>query len=266
MVHRSAMRVLAVVAITAGLGAAGCSDDSGATGSATTFGDAATTTSASSTTTSAPTSASTTGVGCAKAEHAPVPAGVASRAFGDVDGDGQPDTLYVSVDQSSGARRFGVRTASGVRSEWAVGNASPVAPGILGTADANQDGQVEIFVNPGRVVDVLTYRDCTLQPYLNKQGEPYGFSVGFDDAGTGMGCTDADGDGKRDLVGLEVGEREGDQVPWTRTIVTLQGDQARNGATSSGTFTSPKDDEAIALLSRITCGEDSFSDPLTADG
>jgi hypothetical protein len=191
---------------------------------------------------------------------------VATRPFGDIDGDGQPDTLYVGIDQGSSLRRFGVVTASGVRSEWTVDNASPVAPGILGIADANQDGQIEIFVNPGRIVDVLTYRDCTLRPYLNKDGDPYGFSVGFDEAGTGMGCVDADGDGKRDLVGLKAGEREGDEVPWTRTIVTLQGDQARNGPTSTGTYTSPKDDQAIALLSRITCGEDTFANPLTAEG
>jgi hypothetical protein len=195
-----------------------------------------------------------------------VPAGVTSATFGDVDGDGQPDQLYVGVDQSSSLRRFGVVTKTGVRSEWTVDNASPVAPAVLGIADANQDGQIEIFVNPGRVVDVLTFRDCTLQPYLNQEGQPYGFSVGFDDAGSGMGCVDADGDGRRDLVGLKAGEREGDQVPWTRTIVTLSANQARNGATSSGTYTSPKDDAAIELLSRITCGDDDFANPLSGDG
>ena len=58
-------------------------------------------------------------------------------------------------------RRFGVVTASGHRSEWTVPNASPVDPRIYGIADANQDGQLEVFVNPGRVAYVLTLASCT---------------------------------------------------------------------------------------------------------
>jgi hypothetical protein len=264
MARRPAHTTRAALAVGAAvlLAVAGCSDDSGSRASGSTLGEL-TTTSALPTTTTSEGAATTTGAGCASAEHGRVPGGVASRAFGDVDGDGAPDTLYVGVDQSSSVRRFGVVTASGVRSEWTVDNASPVAPAVLGTADANEDGQIEIFVNPGRVVDVLTFRDCTLQPYLNREGRPYGFSVGFDDAGTGMGCVDADGDGRRDLVGLSAGERAGDEVPWTRTIVVLSGNEARNGATSSGTYTSPEDDDAIARLNRITCGDDTFADPLS---
>jgi hypothetical protein len=185
-----------------------------------------------------------------------------SRAIADLDGDGKVDTLYVGMG-TDGQRVFGVVTASGARSQWTVANGSPVDPQIYGVADANQDGRPEVFVNPGRIVNVLTLSGCVLQPYLNKQDEPYGFSVGFQDAGTGVGCIDADGDGHRDLVGLLRKDDAGGKVPWTRTIVNLQGVQARNGAADSGTYTSPADDAAIALLSRVTCGDDAFGNPLT---
>jgi hypothetical protein len=268
MAGRPANRIRAALACSLALllasVAAACSDDGGTGASGSTLGEP-TTTSLPPTTTTSEGAATTSGAGCASATRGGLPSGVASRTFGDVDGDGAPDVLYVGVDQGASLRRFGVVTASGIRSEWTVDNASPVAPAVLGVADADEDGQVEIFVNPGRVVDVLTFRDCTLQPYLNREGEPYGFSVGFDDTGTGMGCVDADGDGRRELVGLTAGERSGDQVPWTRTIVELSGNQARNGATSSGTYTSPRDDAAIELLHRITCGDDAFSSPLTGE-
>jgi hypothetical protein len=188
---------------------------------------------------------------------------MASRVMGDLDGDGAGDTLFVGPGPGSGERLFGVVTSKGVRSEWTESNASGVEPVIYGVVDANQDGRAEVFVNPGRHVYVLTFIDCTLQPYLNQQGHPYAFSVGFEDAGTGVGCVDADRDGKRDLVGLKEGEPVGAKVPWSRTIVTLHGHQARNGATTTGTYTSPADDRAIELLSSVTCGDDDFSDPLS---
>jgi hypothetical protein len=83
--------------------------------------------------------------------------------------------------------------------------------------------------------------------------------------GTGIGCIDADGDGHRDLVGLDEQVAVAGKVPWTRTIVTLHGTEARNGAKSSGTYTSPADDQAIALLHQVTCGDDAFTHRLTAD-
>ena len=79
-----------------------------------------------------------------------------------------------------------------------------------------------------------------------------------------MGCVDANGDGPRDLVGLDETSSVNGTVHWTRTIVTLHGTQARNGATDSGTYHSPADDQAISLLDQVTCGPDAFSNPLVA--
>ena len=213
--------------------------------------------------TTLPQSGTTAPTGCPGTKGT-VPTGVASRAMGDVDGDGKPDTLYVFVGES-GVRHFGLVTATGYRSEWTTPNASPVAPSILGVVDANQDGHAEVVVNPGRLVNILTFADCRLQPYLNKQGQAYEFSIGFGAIGTGVGCVDADGDGHRDLVGLDEEDKGNGTVAWTRTIVTLHGTQARNGATDSGTYTSPADDAKIALLHEVTCGDDAFPDPLVAN-
>jgi hypothetical protein len=251
-----------VAATLVALGA--CSDDTGSqAASTTTTSTAGSTTTASGASTS--TSSSTPAAGaCPPTAGTGVPAGVASRVMGDVDGDGKPDTIYVGVGED-GLRRFGLVTAKGGRSEWCTPNASPVDPSVYGVVDADEDGRPEVFVNPGRLVNVLVFADGALRPYLNKEGRPYELSIGFGAVGTGVGCIDADGDGRRDLVGLDEKEAAAGKVPWTRTIITLQGTQARNGAKSSGTYTSPADDHAIALLHQVTCGDDAFPDPLIAD-
>jgi hypothetical protein len=197
--------------------------------------------------------------------HGSVPTGAANRKVGDLDGDGKPDTVFVTAGEDGG-KQFGVITAGGLLSTWTSDDASGAPPAVLGVADANEDGRPELWVNPGRHVVLLTFTDCALQPYRNAQNQPYEFSIGFEDAGTGVGCIDVDHDGTRDLVGLKAGEAKDGKVAWTRTVVTLHGTQARNGATDSGTYTSPKDDAAIALLHEVTCGSETFSDPLAATG
>jgi hypothetical protein len=267
MPRRSPTRTATAALLAAGLVLlAACHDgkgDQASSTTATTVGRSTTSApagSSSSTSASAPPVSSA----CPATPGGDVPSGMASRVMGDVDGDGRPDTLYVGVG-ADGLRRFGVVTATGARSEWTIPNASPVDPSIYGVADADQDGRAEVFVNPGRVVYLLTYASCTLQPYLNKDGQPYAFSIGFGAIGTGVGCIDADGDGRRDLVGLDQTDAGTGKVAWTRTIVTLHGTQARNGAKSSGTYTSPADDHAIALLNQVTCGDDAFTHPLSAN-
>lgn len=71
---------------------------------------------------------------------------------------------------------------------------------------------------------------------------------------TGVGCVDADGDGQRDLVGLNITSSDDTTVEWTRTIIERDGLQASNGARDSGTYRRGRDDAAIAALSTVTCG------------
>lgn len=248
---RSSLAPLLLLALAAGA----CGSDG--------KGDAAASTSSSTTAKATSTSAGTSTSADASIGLDGIPGAVAKRSYGDLDGDGTADTLYLGHGPGAADRLFVLVTGSGVRSQWTESNAGGAEPAILGTADADQDGHPEVFVNPGRHVYVLTVIDSKLRPYLNAQGQAYAFSTGFEDAGTGMGCTDADGDGHRDLVGLNITSRDGNEVRWSRTIVRLDGDQARNGTTDSGAYTSPKDDAAIALLSEFTCGTETFAHPLT---
>jgi hypothetical protein len=208
-------------------------------------------TAATSTTAAAPQS------GCAQ-RTSPEPEGeITSEAKGDLDGDGKEDR--VSAWGVGSDRVFTVTTGAGGASEWRTSNPSGADPRVYGVADANEDGRAEVYVSPGRTANVLTLIDCQVTPYLNQQGEPYAFDLGTGDQGTGLGCVDADGDGRRDLVGLLRIASEGAEVRWRRTIVQLYGQQARNGAVTEGSYSSPKDDAAIGLLSKVTCGDQDWS-------
>lgn len=89
----------------------------------------------------------------------------------------------------------------------------------------------------------------------NVEGEPYSFEVRREeDRGSGIGCVDADGDGRGDVVGLSY-EVVGPEVRWTRTIVRVEGDQARNGPVATGVYRVPEHTAAIELLSQATCGD-----------
>ena len=209
------------------------------------------------TTTGPPTSApaTTTPVGCTAADGA-VPTGpdVATGQVPDVDGDGRADTAWMAV--SDAAREMGIATAAGGVVRTRVDSASPVALSLL-VADADGRAPVELFVDDNRTVQLWAFSDCQLVPVLNPQGQPYEFDRGFRGTGTGVGCVNT-AEGRR-LVGLNVDDpRPGDPptlVRWTRTIIELDGTSARNGASTSGTFSHPGDDAAIDLLHQVTCGD-----------
>jgi hypothetical protein len=187
----------------------------------------------------------------------PRPSGPTVKA--DVDGDGAPDTLYLA-DQD-----VGVLTARGTGSRLRIGGAKP--PHLLGGVDADSDGRAEVFVEqtvgvrgqPAPVVTLAVFTGCKLAWVTNIQNERYQFLIqSFPDKGDGMGCVDANGDGRRDLVGLAY-TRGGSTVRWTRTIVRINGTRATNGAITRGTFTSPRDESRIASLGVATCGNNDFS-------
>ncbi|HEV2071338.1 MAG TPA: hypothetical protein VGR26_16225 [Acidimicrobiales bacterium] len=182
-----------------------------------------------------------------------------------MDGDGEVDGVYLSE------RGLGVATSTGVVSEVRVGGARGVK--VAGAADANEDGRDEIFVvgvgPSGTEVVAYTvfavFADCRLALLTDVDGNVYSHQFGKSDGGgSGVGCVDADGDGRRELVSLSF-ERKGPEVTWRRTIVRIDGTVATNGQTDEGTFTSPQDDDKIALLSDLTCG-DSPVDPVDGLG
>lgn len=183
----------------------------------------------------------------------------------DLDGDGRADVL--GTEGAAGGRFLNVRLASGGTAGVRIGSSAaaqgqPNEPEVLGTADADGDGREEVFLrlasgvaDPGTVVRLVQLVGCELVVVRNAQGEPYTFEIR--DRADGIGCVDVDGDGRTELVGLHA-ETSGDRVDWTRTVVRLEGGSATNGAVDGGTFTSPGDDFAIALLGRVTCGDESF--------
>jgi hypothetical protein len=171
----------------------------------------------------------------------------------DFDGDAKPDAIYVR-----GSELF-IAPSSGQGARITVPTAKPSYH--LAGVDPDGDGDQEMFVSFGAadsiMVLVATFADCRVVFATNQQGEPFQFKVGKDErrwAGDGMGCTDADGDGRSDLVGLHY-DRQGSTVRWTRTIVHLRDGRAINGKIDGGTFVSPQDDARIELLGEATCGE-----------
>lgn len=206
-------------------------------------------------TTAAPT---TTAPGCPPTDVEPPPTSTGAPR-GDLDGDGREDTVQFGEE---GGGLVAV-LADGRVYAAATGTARPYV--VLGIVDADGDGADEVFITRDVSIEggdrttgvaVVHLADCAFAPVANAEGEEYTFVIGGGDgASDGMGCTDVDGDGRSELVGLH-GERHGHEVEWTRTVVELEGRQARNGAVDGGTFDTRDDADAIELLGRATCGED----------
>jgi hypothetical protein len=176
----------------------------------------------------------------------------------DVDGDGRRDTAWLAS-PGNGAREMGIVTAAGGGDKVTVGSAAPFPLSLL-VAEADGEPPVELFVSDNRSVQLWTFVDCELQPVTDADGDPYVFDRGFTGYGTGVGCIDADGDGRRDLVGLNVTGLDEPTVDWSRTIIERDGTVATNGATDTGTFHQPADADRIAQLYDVTCGDLTMAD------
>jgi len=244
---RAVAAVAASVLLLLPLAACSGDDDDSSSGDSTTgtTAEAGTTTAAEPSTTAAPT-------GCTgPAPEVSQPANEGEVV--DVDGDGRPDTAWLAS-PADGRRELGVRTAAGGGAKVDIDSASPVALTLL-VADADETPPVELFVSDNRGVQLWAFDDCELQPVTNPEGQPYLFDLGLRGYGTGVGCADVDGDGRRDLVGLNITASDDTTVDWSRTIIERDGLQASNGATDSGTYTRPADDARIELLNGVSCGE-----------
>lgn len=169
----------------------------------------------------------------------------------DFDGDGRPDGIYLSGGVPT---KLFIAPTSGRGSHLEVPTAKPYSQ--MGGIDPDGDGDQELFIGihtaDEMLLQVVTFADCRVAFALNVQGQPYQFRV--DPGRDGVGCVDADGDGRQDLVGLHFVHPLDRTVRWTRTIVRLEGGRAINGPTDEGTYTYPQDAERIDLLGRVTCG------------
>ena len=170
----------------------------------------------------------------------------------DVDGDRKRDTAWLAS-PGNGKREMGVLTAAGGGDKVQVDSASPVALTLL-VADADNQAPVEFFLSDNRTVQLWAFADCKLQQVKDGRGAPYLFDLGFRGNGTGVGCVDADHDGDRDLVGLNVTKRTDTRVDWKRTIIERVALRAANGHSDTGHYALPADAAKVELLYTVSCG------------
>jgi hypothetical protein len=176
-----------------------------------------------------------------------VPRGTNSAPTLDVDGDGRPDTEWIAQQPGAdGGVAFGVTTTSRGTFGARITSASPIARSVL-VADVTGTGELIALASDGRQVLLYAISSCSLVPVRNAQGGQYAFDLGFTGFGTGVGCLDVDGDGTRDLAGLRA-----DGTSITRTVVTLTGPTAANGASSTVPGASA---DQVELAHQVTCGD-----------
>jgi hypothetical protein len=246
--------------LAAALLLAGCNSGTGTSAAGSTTTAPSTSAISSSAPSSAAASTSNAGwgsmAGCPSVGRA-LPAGVDSKQTIDVDGDGRPDTEWIAATpDSSGGVPFGVRTASGAVFSATIRSASPVARSVM-FADVTGHGEVIALASDARQVLLYAVSQCQIIPEKNSQGQQYAFDLGFTGFGTGVGCVDADGDGTTDLVGLKLNTEGDGPGTITRTIIELDGPNARNGAADTVPVTrASMADEARS----ITCGDLSMTE------
>ena len=191
--------------------------------------------------------AARTSPGCAPAGTG-VPAGATSKQIIDVDGDGRPDTGWIS-----GGTNFGITTASGANFSIPMELAGGGPRSVL-VENTDGTGTIAALASDGRTVELLLVRNCGLYPAKNPQGQNYEFDLGFRGTGTGVGCSQVAGTSGRSLVGLNVHlDAAGQPQDVRRTQIIIDGTSARNGATD--TVAAAGNPAAVQSGTQISCGE-----------
>lgn len=197
----------------------------------------------------APTGPSSTPLsGCAPTGTG-VPVGATSKQVIDVDGDGRPDTGWLSA----GGTTFGITTDSGATFSIPIELAGGGPRAVL-VANTDGHGTIAALASDGRTVELLLVHNCGLLPATNAQGAHYEFDLGFRGTGTGVGCSQITGTPTRSLVGLNVHlNAAGLPDSIHRTQIILGATTARNGATD--TIPTEGNPAATQSGSTISCGD-----------
>ncbi|MFD6135805.1 hypothetical protein [Isoptericola sp. NPDC060257] len=198
-------------------------------------------------------SPTTTGAaGCAETDDG-TPEGADTHEVVDVDGDGEPDTAWLT---GGAERRFGITTASGATFSAAIDSASPQRASAVVNVVAAGDSTAPIaLVDTGREVLLFSAADCDLAATQNLAGAPYTFDKGFTGQGTGVGCTAVDG--ALHLAGLNATSAEGSSFTVTRTFVDLDDAalNASNGDEATVADDAGPDDPVVVTAQETSCGE-----------
>ncbi|MDF9877065.1 hypothetical protein [Cellulosimicrobium cellulans] len=182
-----------------------------------------------------------------------VPAGAGTHEIVDVDGDGRPDTAWLT---GGADRAFGITTASGATFSAPIESASPVAASAVVQLVAAGDATAPIaLVDTGREVLLFSAADCAVTPTQNAQGEQYTFDKGFTGFGTGVGCTEVDGE--LHLAGLNAVSDDGTAFTVSRTFVDLDAgaQTATNGEEETVAQDAAPDDPVVTTAQETTCGD-----------
>ena len=178
-----------------------------------------------------------------------VPTGASSKQVIDVDGDGRPDTGWLSSDGNT----FGITTASGATFSVPIELAGGGPRKVL-VEDTDGHGTIAALASDGRTVELLVVTNCGLFPATNAQGAHYEFDLGLRGTGTGVGCSQITGTPGRSLVGLNVHRNAAGQPDSVhRTQIILDGSSARNGATDI--IPTTNNPTAVQSGSDISCGD-----------
>ncbi|WP_049821210.1 hypothetical protein [Kineococcus radiotolerans] len=191
------------------------------------------------------------GNGC-PANAATVPAGAGTATTGDVDLDGEADTVWLAATPE---RTLGITTATGATFSTVFTSAAPQAASALGQK-LQPAGPAIVLLNTGRSVALYAVVDCGLVPTLDQRGEPYAFDLGFTGYGTGVGCVAGGDEEDLSLVGLNAIDTGGGTFRVTRTAVQLEdsGRRAVNGGTTVVAEGVGADDPRVTNARTVGCG------------
>ena len=196
-----------------------------------------------------PTPTATAGAGCAPTDTV-APEGATAVEVIDVDGDGRPDTAWIS---GGADRAVGITTASGATFSTPIDTASPIpAKAVVNAVGA--DATPIVLVDVGREALLYSLADCAVTQTKDSAGAPYTFDRGFGDQGTGVGCTESGG--VLQLAGLLATEQD---TGWTvtRTLVDLtdKGAVATNGEKTVVATDAAASDPVVVTAQEVSCGD-----------
>jgi hypothetical protein len=173
---------------------------------------------------------------------------------GDLDGDGNGDTLWIGFDQK-GNQQFGVQTAGGARFAMRFSTVNDPRRGSSAVwADRLGDGTAVILLDTTHEVRLYAVVDCSIVVTRNKQNNQYVFDRGTLGNGTGVGCPVIGSTG-RHLVGYLAEENNtGYTVSRTAIVFSRGGRKATNGSTSVLGSSLPKNSSMVARAQNVGCG------------
>jgi hypothetical protein len=189
--------------------------------------------------------------GC-PAGGAAVPKDAGTAETADLDGDGKADTLWLAIKGND--RVLGVTTASGARFSTVFTNQSSANANAVGGRLG--DGTSVILLDFVREAKLYVVTGCKIVPSLNIDGEQYSFDEGVTGFGSGVGCPEIKGQGRR-LVGyLAEPGGNGDGYIVTRTLIKFSrnGTLATNGAVQTVDEGAPESDPDVIRAKEIICG------------